>query len=387
MTAPLRFRHPIRAPEPIAARQYRKLIDADGPPTVAQGDQLGEALWRGDPLFDAYARSIAGDHAAAHRTLERAIAGGIATVDDASPELRALFDQLERVPLWVEPRLLDIGGRAFVRTGPVGGGVLQHFSLMGGYRSSAVAKTLVRTGKLTSMALKRLLDTIRFLAAVNSDGALQRGHAGYRAVIHTRMIHTMVRAKLARDPAWRTNEWGLPINQADMLATNLAFSYSYLHGARALGVTFSDEEAYAVIHLWRYIGYLIGIEEGLLPATESEAARINYMVLTSQPPGDDDSVALARALADLPHHMATTDVARRLAPVFVELGIGISRVLLGDEAVDELGFGRHPVQHAAKLMVPAIAGIDRMRRFVPGANALALTLGRKYFDTITAIPL
>jgi hypothetical protein len=107
-------------------------------------------------------------------------------------------------------------------------------------------------------------------------------------------------------------------------------------------------------------------------------------VLTSQPRGDEDSVALARALADVPLQMATTDAQRRLAQLFVHVRVGISRLLLGDEAVDQLGLARHPAQHAAKLLVPVIAGLDRVRRVMPGGDKLALALGRRYLGALAS---
>lgn len=376
---PTRFQHPIDAPDPIAARYYRRFLKGDPAPSREQADVLGAALLQGDDLFDAWYDAMQTmDRVHAHGLMHRAIHEGIDRVSEAPAELRALFAQLERVPLWVDARLLDVGCRAFRRTGPLIGIVLSGFSLMGGYRSSAVAKTLMRTGKLHQMAMQRLVDTGRFVVAVTEVGGMQRGKAGYEATVHTRMIHAMIRNKLKRAADWNTDAWGLPINQADMLGTNLLFSLGFLIGARELGIVFSEQEAQGVIHLWRYIGYLLGIDESLLPATEHEASRIMYMVGASQPPPDADSIALARALAEIPLQRAKTDKQRELATFEMHVRTGISRILLGDDVVDELGLPRHPAQQAARLLVPMIASIDRARRVAPRGDQMASSLGEAW---------
>lgn len=378
-TIPTRFQDPIDAPDPIAAHYYRRFLSGDPAPTRAQADYLAAALSLGDPLFDAWYDALQKlDRVQAHTQMERAIVEGIERVPDAPPELRALFEQLERVPLWVDPKTLDVGCRAFRRTGPLIGVVLSGFSLMGGYRSSAVVKTLMMTGKLRITAMQRLIDTGRFVVAVTEVGGMQRGGCGYAAAIHTRMIHTMIRNKLKRSADWQPDAWGLPINQADMAGTNLLFSVGFLIGARELGIRFSPEEAQGVIHLWRYVGYLLGIAEPLLPATEAEASRMIYTVGASQPPPDADSRLLAKALAELPLQRAKTPRQLELATYEMHVRTGVSRLLLGDEVADELGLPRHPLQHAAKLLVPLIASFERARASAPYGDKLAYELGEAW---------
>ena len=47
----------------------------------------------------------------------RAAKDGIANVPDAPPTLRALFEDIERTPAWVDPELVDRGARVFRRFG------------------------------------------------------------------------------------------------------------------------------------------------------------------------------------------------------------------------------------------------------------------------------
>merc|ERR1712146_294518 len=62
---------------------------------------------------------------------------------------------------------------------------------------------------------------------------------------------------------WDSEFYGLPINQEDMLATLMAFSINVLDSIEKIEGPFSlsvqDKENY--LHLWRTIGYYIGVKE------------------------------------------------------------------------------------------------------------------------------
>jgi len=67
----------------------------------------------------------------------------------------------------------------------------------------------------------------------------------------------------ASQALWDTAVDGIPINQEDMIVTQLAFSIVVLMGlerARLLGCV-SHADMCDYIHLWRYIGHLVGIRE------------------------------------------------------------------------------------------------------------------------------
>ena len=119
---PRRFRNPLRDPDPVLARQYRRLFDRPVPaPEPAQVEALAGALMIGDPLADAWAAEARRlPREASARLFERALSQGTSALDDAPAALRALVTQLEDVPRWVDRRLLDAGGRAFRRTGLLG---------------------------------------------------------------------------------------------------------------------------------------------------------------------------------------------------------------------------------------------------------------------------
>jgi hypothetical protein len=178
-------------------------------------------------------------------------------------------------------------------------------------------------------------------------------------------------------------EWGLPINQTDMLGTNLLFSVVYLTGLRAMGMRFTRAEAEGLIHLWRYVGYLMGVDETLLPATEHEGRRIGYAMFHSQPGADDDSRRLARALAEAPLAHARSALDRALIGIDVRFRLGLSRALIGDEAADDLGLPDDAWKYAIALTAPPTFAFETVRRVVPGLTELAVRLGERSLQRLS----
>lgn len=62
-------------------------------------------------------------------------------------------------------------------------------------------------------------------------------------------------------PCWDINNYGIPINQEDMAATLLAFSVNVLVGIEiVLGQPLPENEQHDYLALWRYLGWLLGID-------------------------------------------------------------------------------------------------------------------------------
>ncbi|MEY4508052.1 MAG: hypothetical protein RLZZ450_174 [Pseudomonadota bacterium] len=374
---PSRFRNPVDDPDPVLAKRYQSLFARRaGPPLPAQVELLKASLMVGDPLMDAWlARADQLSREDSTRMMEQAIVEGIDRVASAPAELSALFRQVETVPLWVDPRRLVLGARVSRRAGILGHFVLADFGLMGGYRSAAVAKTLIRTGKLRDTATERLIQTGRFVTAVTEPGDMLPGKPGYAFTIRVRMVHARVRSALSASPEWSDERWGLPINQSDTLGTNLLFSIGFIEGCRQWGLRFTDEEIDAVVHLWRYVGYLIGIDERLLPGDAEAARRALYLVGTSQPDPDADSVELARALYRVPFSFAHGSFTRRIVRAEVALRLSMTRRILGDEAVDQLGLPKGRAKALLPPLIGLIAVVERAREVFPFGDEVAFRIG------------
>lgn len=371
---PTRFRDPLHDPDPVRVRQFQSLIGA--PPELLEGQAatLARALTQGDALADAW---LAWGGSASERRawVERALTHGIDALPDAPAPLVALFRKLEGVPIWVEPKRLLLGARTFRRTGMLGQLVLADFGLMAGYGSSAVVKPLVMTGQLTDHTAERLIHTGRFVTQVTEPGALVVGGEGYRGAVRVRLVHAAIRKALRSSPEWRAEEWGLPINQADMLATNLLFSIGVIEGCRKLGLRFRVEEVDALVHLWRYVGYLVGVDESLLPTDWESARRAFYLVGVSQPPPDEDSRVLASALHRVPLTFARSKLAERLIRIEMGVRLGFTRRMLGDETADALGLPRSELARVVPLVVGSVRLLELARRALPRGDRIAFELG------------
>ena len=271
---------------------------------LAYGDaaiRLGGFLMRTDPLADRVVEWIAEQpKGVGWEMISRATTLGIQRVQDAPAPLREFFQSVETTPTWVDWKTIERGGELLLRSGALGGIVLGARSLVMGYASPGGNKPLALTGRLEEQAPRRLNETARFVHAVSVKGGMRPFAEGNRITIKVRLMHAQVRRMLLKSDKWHTEKWGIPINQHDMVATTLLFSKTVIDGLRILGMNISRDEAEDSLHLWKYVGYLIGVEEELLPATEREATRVADIILATQGDPDEDSKALTRALLRSP---------------------------------------------------------------------------------------
>ncbi|WP_410493467.1 oxygenase MpaB family protein [Chryseobacterium sp.] len=170
---------------------------------------------------------------------------------------------------------------------------------MGGYDFAYLNKPLVFTGVLKKGAVKRLKDTLEFWVNVTRENALKINSDAYQLIVRTRLMHSYARLKIKeKNKDWDYGNWGEPINTWDMVATYTGFSLVFMQGLKKLGIIISEEEEKGVFHLWKYIGYLLGIPADLMPENRQQATEQFYLWTATQAKGDEDSAHLAKALLD-----------------------------------------------------------------------------------------
>lgn len=351
-------------------------------------DRFGAFLSMGDPLADAAVDALAEFPRDVRDSLvDRALAEGIDAVVEAPGALRALFSQLDHVPYWVDWPRVDRGGRAFLEAGLLGGLVLGAGSLVAGYCSPAGNKPLMFSGRLASDVPRRLAETSRFVELVNAPGGMRRGAEGFRACVKVRLMHAMVRRALLRSPRWRLDDWGVPINQYDSCGTLLLFSYTVHEWLARLGYVMTRQERDDFLHLWRYAGYVLGVEEELLCATYEEAAAQWDLLASTQDPPDDDARTLARALMESGRIAARTRDEEAASRRRIPFAYALSRYLIGDFYADALGYPKSPWAHVFPVFRELhAAGLGRLRTFGP-AGGFAFELGRRYWQEVTRVAL
>ncbi|WP_407929701.1 oxygenase MpaB family protein [Kaistella sp. 97-N-M2] len=168
---------------------------------------------------------------------------------------------------------------------------------MGGYDFAYISKPLVLTGLLKKSPVKRLKDTLEFWVHVTRENALKPNSEAYQLIVRTRLMHSYARLKIKeKTPDWDYEKWGEPINHWDMIATYTGFSLVFMQGLMKLGIKISAEEEKGVLHLWKYVGYLLGIPAEFLPDNRPEAVEQFYWWTKVQVEGDEGSAELAKAL-------------------------------------------------------------------------------------------
>ena len=233
----------------------------------------------------------------ASREIEGYIRNGVSEEDRIPESVKQLFRQTQNIPEWLDYNLIRSGAELCMRCNLDSLISLRDYCLMGGYDYAYLNKPLIVTEALKKGAVKRLSETLDFWINVTRYDALEIHKKGYEFAIKTRLIHSYARLSVRKHyKDWDTENWGEPINSWDMMATYIGFSLVFMHSLHKLGNTVSEEEEKGLFHLWKYVGYLLGIPENLLPNDKKQATEYFYVWTSVQPPADKDSILLAHSL-------------------------------------------------------------------------------------------
>jgi hypothetical protein len=275
-----------------------------------------------------------------------------------------------------------LGADTLLRVGRGGAYALGGTSLMSGYLSAGAVKPLVGTGALTKMARRRLAETAKFVRDLATSDDLARTSAGFKSSLRVRVLHAQVRASLESEGRWNTAAWGVPINQRDMVGTHLEFTVAFIGGLTALGYVLTRREREAVMHLWRYVGHLMGLRADLVPATFKEGLELAYIFNATEKGPDDDGRALARALVESWKVGASfTGTLGRIEGRFL---CGFARFCLGRRAADALALPDDAWKWAPLLVAPARGALEIVRMLAPGGRSIAVRLGRAAIEADVA---
>jgi len=247
---------------------------------------------------------------------------------------QAFMEHVHHPPEWVDFKKMALGAHASLRFALHGGIALLTASLIESYASSKVANILVHTGRLTQDINRRLFETAQFVLEVAKTGGAIPGSEAHRNVVRVRLMHAFVRNAMKRHPQWQ-EEWGLAFNQEDYAGVLLTFSLVFSRSLQLLGVPLTSEELESIHHTWRYVGYVMGIDESLITKDCADEKEL-YIALTHRhyTPGEE-----SRRLA---HRLLETMAWQQ--PFFLPPGalFEISRKLIGDTLADQLAFKRFP---------------------------------------------
>lgn len=278
----------------------KQLIDFSGAEVSFRDfEKFSKYFYHVDEIGDEVVKEIylTQKYSEASREIENYIRNGVLETDNVPESVKKLFTQTQTIPDWLDYGLLKNGAELCIRCNLDSLISLRDYCLMGGYDYAYLNKPLIVTEALKKGAVKRLSETLDFWVNVTRYDALEIHKKGYEFAIKTRLIHSYARLSIDKHyKNWDTETWGKPINSWDMMATYIGFSLVFLHSLHKLGNTFSEEEEKGLFHLWKYVGYLLGIPEELLPNDRKQATEFFYLWTSIQPSSDQDSVLLAHSL-------------------------------------------------------------------------------------------
>ena len=232
-----------------------------------------------DPVAEAFVQDayINGNSSHGRAMLDQALAHGIGSVPDAPASMVRLFEEFEKDPPWVDHDLVERGAFLFRRCGPA------VFSFQGvgtllAYTENPIVQPLSMTGKYAGdAALKRFMETARFWIDVSDPGGTRPGAPGRATAMRVRIMHVFLRQRITRHPRWNLAAWGKPINQAEATITLLSGGFGTGLGMHRLGYRSTTADTEAMMHFWRYVGHLMGVQPCWYPADLREAGQLTTL--------------------------------------------------------------------------------------------------------------
>lgn len=347
-------------------------------PSDKQWQRMGQSLLIGDPIADELALWIQGNGGkGAYGQFEKALESGDFNNNELPTPLYNFLQEAINTPSWVDWQRINRGVQASAISGQTGMRVLRDFGLMAGYQASGINQTLVKTGALERGASRRVAETTKWWMDCTAEDGLKPQSEGFKTTLRVRLIHAIIRQRLLKKTDWDVDYWGLPINQLDMQATYLAFSVSFLLGQKIMGTILTKQESEDVMHLWRYIGWLMGVDESLLCNSEQEGRIALYQNVISQAMADDTSRQLGRSLMDQPlgRHYPNMHFLRGHWEKQVHLSI--IRLFVGWRGMKDLGLPTWTLPWYPILFAPVNALWCAANRLMPNGSKRLVRLGRE----------
>lgn len=236
------------------------------------------------------------------------------------------FESTKQLPPWADPALILKGEEVFAKWGPEIFMLLNVSSLPLCYTCANGAQVLYDTGRLLTHnenidpLARRLMETAQMVVNVMSPGGLAEGGQGIVTTQKIRLIHASIRyyIKQRKDAlAWDSKEFGAPINQEDLAGTLMSFGPVILSGLKQLNIALTSDEKKAYMHCWKVVGYLMGIEDALLPDTFQQGFDLATKILKHQSAESEAGKALTESCIKFVNYILPGDVFDELPAYFI----------------------------------------------------------------------
>jgi len=206
--------------------------------------------------------------------------------------------------------------------------ILGLYSLPYCYLGADGAKVLYMSERIKNDTYKRLTETGSFLNTVMNYDNWQSERI-FSICLKVRLLHATIRYFTLHSKQWDL-AWGYPINQEDMLGTNLAFSLVVLRGMEKLGYSVDKTYEDAYINTWNVIGFLLGVKQEIMPVSYLEAVKIDKQIAERQFRQSVEGQELTNSLMQVVRSFAPNEITANLLQ-------SQSRMLLGEKYAKMLG--------------------------------------------------
>lgn len=313
---------------PLEPNEYQKVL---------QRDHFQQMRLVADPAADAVIKqSVETEGTMGSKELFDLLISNIRLpVAQLPASIQGFIKYNQTLPEWAEAEKIQLAHDLFRDHGPKFLIFLYYKSLPILYSCKNGAQVLVRTGRLAhnSQSIetfsRRIAETGQFLIDVMTKGGMKPGGIGVDSALRVRLIHAAIRHFIPTDQ-WDEQQLGKPINQSDMVLTLMTFSVAILDALDTFNIEESRERKEAYFHLWKVVGYLMGIQPDLLPPNMEEGRKYLDFALEQESRTSEAGILLTRALTRFADERLKVELLRDLPEALI-------RLLAGKDIARKLG--------------------------------------------------
>lgn len=316
-----------------------------GHPKWSDDRFLDSLRQQGDPQADLAVRRLMEEREvrAVNEIFQTLRADDAPIPDDAPAPFREFVEATRALPSWADRERLARGGAVFLKHASSSAVVMLASSLPRGYAAPCLCRILSISRDLQTHPFQRLMGVIQLLVNVSSKGSFEPDGRAVVTAQKLRLLHAGVRTLVPRFRPGYEEQFGVPVNHEDMLATIMGFSYLVIEGLQRLGLPLSDAEAEDLYYLWRVYAQMMGIhpegrpdDDSYIPATVEEAGAFydSYVRRNDTGPAENpyglvltqDNIDMMRHLIPKPLLLLGLGLAPRLAMSELMTPVELARV-------------------------------------------------------------
>ncbi|REG92692.1 oxygenase MpaB family protein [Algoriphagus antarcticus] len=188
------------------------------------------------------------------------------------------------------------GQKIFNEKGDLYLAMLGFYSLPYAYAFGDGAEVLVRSKRILSDIGRRLGETGSFILDIFEPGAFLTKNKAFLTCAKVRLIHGFSRYFISHYASDWDDDYGKPINQEDLIGTNLSFSLIVIRGWKKMGFTVKSAEVDLIMGYWKWVGRMMGIQEHYWPDNAKEAFQLEKLIRKRHLKSSDAGHQLIQAL-------------------------------------------------------------------------------------------